>query len=228
MRSVASKQGHGRTRAHDDDTDAPLPLHERRDRSAQYDAMDPHEVLGIPADATPEDAAAAFRALAKRHHPDRGGGEDAMAQINAAYDLLRAAAWSQREDPRRPRPQPPAKGVWLPPAIRRALGPELLAALEPKETVWLVTPASTWASPSALLAASDRRLLWLLDDAVAGRVNWLRYGTIEAAEHTVRRPRRRVATLRVRDRSGRRFAFGDLRPATAATIAAHIVADAPA
>ena len=186
--------------------------------------MDPHDVLGIPADATPEDAAAAFRALAKRHHPDHGGGEERMAQINAAYDLLRAAAWSQRAEPRRPAaPQRPAKGGWLAPAVRRALGPELLAALEPKETVWLVTPASTWASPSALLAASDRRLLWLLDDAVAGRVNWLRYSTIDAAEHTVRRPRRRVATLRVRDRSGRRFSFGDLRPATAAAITAHIV-----
>jgi hypothetical protein len=194
--------------------------------------MDPHEVLGIADDATPEDAAAAFRALAKRWHPDRGGGkaaEERMAQINAAYDLLRAAAWTQRHDA----PPPPpaarmARGAWLAPAIRRALGPELLAALEPSEHVWLVTPASTWASPTALLAASDRRLLWLLDDAVAGRVNWLRYSTIEAAEHLVRRPRRRVATLRVRDRSGRRVSFSDLRPATAAAIARHIGAGAPA
>ena len=53
-------------------------------------------------------------------------------------------------------------------------------------------------------------------------MNWLRYSTIDAAEHIVRRPRRRVATLRVRDRSGRRFSFGDLRPATAAAITAHI------
>ena len=91
--------------------------------------------------------------------------------------------------------------------------------LEPGENVWLVTPATTWASPQALLAASDRRLLWLLDDAVTGRVQTLPFAAIEAAEHTLRRPRRRVATLRVRARDGRRFAFGELRPATAAALA---------
>ncbi len=53
--------------------------------------------------------------------------------------------------------------------------------LEPSEHVWLVTPATTWASPQALLAASDRRLLWLLDDAVIGRVQKLPFAAIEAA-----------------------------------------------
>ena len=88
--------------------------------------------------------------------------------------------------------------------------------LEPRENVWLVTPTTTWASPQALLAASDRRLLWLLDDAVTGRVQTLPFAAIEAVEHALRRPRRRVATLRVRARDGRRLAFGELRPATAA------------
>jgi hypothetical protein len=94
--------------------------------------------------------------------------------------------------------------------------------LEPEEDIWLVTPATTWASPQALLAASDRRLLWLLDDAVTARVHTLRFSAIEAVEHTVRRPRRRVATLRVRAHSGRRFAFSDLRPATAAVLTRRI------
>jgi len=185
--------------------------------------MDPHAVLGLPPGATPGQVTAAYRELAKRWHPDRGGGSAAerrMAEINSAYDLLRATAWTNRHEP--PAPRASARGAWLAPAIRRALGHELLAALEPRENVWLVTPTTTWASPQALLAASDRRLLWLLDDAVTARVHTLPFAAIEAADHALRRPRRRVATLRLRARDGRRHAFGELRPATAATLARRI------
>jgi hypothetical protein len=184
--------------------------------------MEPHAVLGLRPDATADEVAVAYRALAKRWHPDRGGGEHAerrMAEINAAYDLLRAAAWTERH---RGRARPPGRGAWLAPAIRRALGHELLGVVEPRENVWLVTPTTTWASPQALLAASDRRLLWLLDDAVSARVHTLPFAAIEKAEHSLRRPRRRVATLRVQARDGRRLAFGDLRPATAAALARRI------
>ena len=190
--------------------------------------MDPHAVLGLPPGASPAAVSAAYRELAKRWHPDRGGGDAAerrMAEINSAYDLLRAAAWSQRREAHAPRTPP--RGAWLPPAIRRALGHELLGVLEPRENVWLVTPATTWASPQALLAASDRRLLWLLDDAVTARVHTLPFAAIEAAEHALRRPRRRVATLRVRARDGRRLAFGELRPATAAALARRIADAGP-
>ena len=194
--------------------------------------MDPHAVLGLAPGATLDEAAATYRDLAKRWHPDRGGGHEAdrrMAEINAAYDLLRAAAWTRRNDDRPDHVRRPAvRGAWLAPAIRRALGHELLAALDPLENVWLVTPATTWASPQALLAASDRRLLWLLDDAVTGRVQTLSFGAIEAAEHALRRPRRRVATLRVRARDGRRLTFGELRPATAATLERRIATAAAA
>ena len=61
--------------------------------------MDPYAELGLPPGAPPEDIAAAYRRLAKAYHPDRGGAEGRMAQINAAYDLLRAAEWMQRNDP---------------------------------------------------------------------------------------------------------------------------------
>jgi hypothetical protein len=185
--------------------------------------MDAYGVLGLPPTATPVEVAAAYRRLAKEWHPDRGGGDRRMAEINAAYDLLRATDWTQRNDLRSAtRPAPNGLGAWLPPAIRRALGHELLGALEPGERVWLVTPTTTWASPQALLAASDDRLLWLLDDAVNGRVQTLRFSAIEAAEHALRRPRKRVATLRVRARNGRRFAFGQLRPSTAAVLSRRI------
>ena len=80
----------------------------------------------------------AYRRLAKRWHPDRAGtGEAAqrMAEINAAYDLLREGAGVRppvvvpdEDEPARPRAAAP--GAWLAPELRRALGEELLVALE--------------------------------------------------------------------------------------------------
>ena len=192
--------------------------------------MDPYAVLGVEPGAQREEVRAAYRRLAKEWHPDVRTGEQAdrrMAEINSAYDLLRAEAWMARHahGPRTaPVHAPPrgGPGAWLAPAFRRALGRELLGVLEPHEDVWLVTPATTWASPQALLAATDRRLLWLLDDMVTGRVQSLRYAAVEDVEHRLRRPRRRVATLRVRARGGRRHEFGELRPGTAYALARRI------
>jgi hypothetical protein len=44
------------------------------------------EVLAIPRDATRMDIEAAHRRLSMQHHPDRGGSQDKMAEINAARD----------------------------------------------------------------------------------------------------------------------------------------------
>jgi DnaJ-like protein len=194
--------------------------------------MDPYAVLGVAPDAPERDVTAAYRELAKRWHPDRGAGaerERRMAEINAAYDLLRAAGEHAR---RRPRPAPAApgwrrRGGWLPDAVRRALGNELLEALADGEAVKLVTPAATWASPRAILAVTERRLLWLLDDAPVARVRTVSLRDFAAVEHHLRRPRRRVATLTLRTRSGRRLAFTGLRPHTAATIERHVRREAP-
>jgi hypothetical protein len=183
--------------------------------------MDPYAVLGVRPGTPQKDIAAAYREAAKRWHPDRGAGEQAelrMAEINAAYDLVRAAA--QHEGPTRPAPPAatPAragKGDWLLPPLRLALGPELLDTLTTGEEVRLVTPTSTWASPRAILAVTDRRLLWLLDDALVARVHSLPFRNVAQIEHRVRR---RHATLTVRTLAGRRHVFHDLRPHTAATI----------
>ena len=82
--------------------------------------------------------------------------------------------------PRDPRGAAAARGSWLPDAVRRALGPELLEALADREAVRLVTPASTWASPHAVLAVTERRLLWLLDDAPVARVRSLAFRDVAA------------------------------------------------
>jgi hypothetical protein len=127
--------------------------------------MDPFAILGIAPGAADRELSAAYRELAKRWHPDRGGGEEAarrMAEINAAYDLLRAG--EQHAATSRPAAAPAAepRGEWPAGPLRRALGPELVEALGAEETVRLVCPASTWASPRSILAVTERRLLWLL------------------------------------------------------------------
>jgi DnaJ-like protein len=200
-------------------------------------SADPFAVLGVAPNASPEEVAAAYRSLAKRWHPDRADGPQAarrMAEINAAYDLLRSERWLSR----RGRSDPPAApasasaarrgraAAWLSEPLRRALGRELLGALEDGEDVAMVTPASTWASPQTLLAVTDRRLLWLLDDAPTHRVRALRFRDVATVEERAGRPLRRSATLKVRTTAGRKLTFADLRPATAAAIAGHVAAAA--
>jgi curved DNA-binding protein CbpA len=189
-------------------------------------SVDPYAILGVSATAGDHEVAAAYREQAKRWHPDRGGGEEAarrMAEINAAYDLLRAGAAHQAAPRRGARARNSGRrGTWLPDAVRRALGPELLDALSDREAVRLVTPASTWASPRAVLAVTERRLLWLLDDAPVARVRSLAFRDVAAVGLRVHRPRRRAATLSLRTTSGRRHSFADLRPHTAAAIERYV------
>jgi hypothetical protein len=182
--------------------------------------VDPHSILGVPAGVDERELTAAYRAQAKRWHPDRGGGEEAarrMAEINAAYDLLRAGMAHAHGAP--PAKRRGGRGSWLPESIRRALGPELLEALTQAEAVRLVTPASTWASPRAVLALTERRLLWLLDDAPVGRVRSLALRDVATVSLRVRR---RGATLSLRTTAGRRYSFADLRPPTAAALERHL------
>jgi hypothetical protein len=199
--------------------------------------VDPFAVLGVPPSATDEEVASAYRELAKEWHPDRVGaaGEERMADINVAYDLLRAGAQQERRGngpgraSRTPAPARRARrGGWLTDAVRRALGPELVDALGEGETVRLVTPASTWASPRTILAVTDRRLLWLLDDAPVARVRSINLRDVTEVATRARRPRRRVHTLSLRTTSGRRHAFSELRPHTAAAIERHIRRARPA
>jgi DnaJ domain len=175
--------------------------------------MDPYAVLGVRPGSPESEIAAAYREQAKRWHPDRAGadGVERMAEINVAYDVLRAGAQHPvRSDERRP-----GLGGWLADAIRRALGPELVEALYPGEEIRLVTPVSTWASPRAILALTERRFLWLLDDAPVARVRTVPLRDVASVEHRTRRKR---ATLTVHTRSGRRHAFHELRPHTAVSI----------
>ena len=45
-------------------------------------------VLGLPPNATRQQIKHRYRALAKKHYPDRGGDQREMRRIIAAYELL--------------------------------------------------------------------------------------------------------------------------------------------
>ena len=49
---------------------------------------DPYAVLGVPTTATQVEIRAAYRAAARRVHPDAGGSADEMQQLNVAWHVL--------------------------------------------------------------------------------------------------------------------------------------------
>ena len=197
-------------------------------------------MLGLDPGASPDEVQRAYRSLAKRFHPDRAGDGELMISINAAYDLLRerleeAAGADARVASDGTSPPngadvtaaPPAiAGAWLAPAVRRVLARELLATLETGEEVDEVVLTATGDSHDVQLAVTDRRLLWLRDDAIMGRVRYLRWHDLEDVEA---RPggRFRGGQLRVRQRaSGRWQRFFDLKPDVLARLTARIQARA--
>ena len=56
---------------------------------------DPYSVLGLTPDASDEEVKRAYRALAKKYHPDMNPGDahaaEMMNKINAAYDQIMLA-----------------------------------------------------------------------------------------------------------------------------------------
>lgn len=57
---------------------------------------DPYSILGVDKNADDATIKAAYRKLAKEHHPDRGGDNELFAKINAAYDSVKDAAARQK------------------------------------------------------------------------------------------------------------------------------------
>jgi molecular chaperone DnaJ len=51
-------------------------------------AKDYYSVLGVDKKATPDDIKKAFRKLAHKHHPDKGGSDDTFKEITEAYSVL--------------------------------------------------------------------------------------------------------------------------------------------
>lgn len=191
--------------------------------------MDPHAVLGLEPGASPEDVQRAYRALAKRFHPDRAGegAGELMISINAAYDLLRDQLGDGGPVADRPHGRDAVvAGSWLPPRVRHVLARELLVVLEPGEEVDEVVLTATADSHDVQLAVTDRRLLWLRDDAIIGRVRHLRYRDLRGVEARAAGRFRRHGHLRVESLSGRRLRFFELGPEVLGRLAAVVSARA--
>lgn len=50
--------------------------------------MDYYSILGVSKTASPDEIKRAYRKLAMKHHPDKGGDEETFKQISTAYDVL--------------------------------------------------------------------------------------------------------------------------------------------
>lgn len=52
-------------------------------------SMDPFTILGVSSSATKKEVEKAYRQKAYRTHPDRGGTDEEMALVNAAYEAIK-------------------------------------------------------------------------------------------------------------------------------------------
>jgi hypothetical protein len=125
--------------------------------------VDPYLVLGVERGADATTIQRAYRRLAWRHHPDRGGSTARMRELNAAYVRLRAAAACRvAPDPRgRPgqaRPGHASTGAHPGPAGQ---GGETFAAPRPRVRSWLVTTRfGQWVVTVALGLAIHAVAIW--------------------------------------------------------------------
>ena len=65
------------------------------------DSMDLYRVLQVDPAADLEVIQAAYRVLARRHHPDHSGSDEAMKQLNAAWEVLGDASRRAEYDRKR-------------------------------------------------------------------------------------------------------------------------------
>jgi hypothetical protein len=113
-------------------------------------AVDPFAVLGVSPDATLEEVRVARRRLARRAHPDHGGDEARMREINLAFDQAVKAIL-------RPPPVAPAPATRPSPTRQRAVSVQYDA---PSFTID-VLPAEAF---EALLVVAARLGEVLVDD----------------------------------------------------------------
>lgn len=59
---------------------------------------DYYEALGVGKNASPDEIKKAFRRLAVKHHPDRGGNEEEFKEVNEAYEVLKDTDKRKRYD----------------------------------------------------------------------------------------------------------------------------------
>ena len=93
-------------------------------------ARDPYLVLGVAASASAAEIKAAYRALVKQHHPDAGGDEHRILELNAAWEVLGDAERRAEHDRSRSRPAAAGRAARRATAEASAGDAQLLAWLQ--------------------------------------------------------------------------------------------------
>ena len=75
----------------------------------------PHEILGVPQDATESQVRKAYLRLALRKHPDKGGDVDEFRKLQEAYEALRNGGGSEEAKESSPAASPAASPRAPPP-----------------------------------------------------------------------------------------------------------------
>ena len=71
--------------------------------------MDYYQILGVQRSATPDEIKKAFKKLASKHHPDKGGDKAEFQRIQEAYGVLGDPQKRAQYD--RPRPHININGI---------------------------------------------------------------------------------------------------------------------
>jgi DnaJ domain len=81
-------------------------------------SKDYYQVLGASEDASPREIERLYKRLAHQRHPDRGGTEEEMKDLNEAYQVLHDEATRKQYDSQRQRPVARPAGADVTPAAR--------------------------------------------------------------------------------------------------------------
>jgi curved DNA-binding protein CbpA len=150
------------------------------------DERDPYAILGVPPGASAEQIASAYRRLARQHHPDvsgMSGAEQRMAEINAAWTLLRdpakRAAWDAEHGARFGSDRP--NGGYEPDAGTTGV-PWPTTVPRPRTATWRRGPAGEGAAgpppgnPRGSVLPFGRHIGWSLGEIARidpGYLTWL-------------------------------------------------------
>ncbi len=160
----------------------PAPVVAGEEHGGAMSERDPYDVLGISAHADADTISAAYRELARRHHPDVSpdpNAERRMAEINAAWSILRdperRAAWDRAH----PRPDAvPQTQASATPGHAPATG-----ARGPSQPAWRRGPDGEGAAgpppgrPRGTVLPFGRHIGWSLGEIARvdhGYLSWLR------------------------------------------------------
>jgi curved DNA-binding protein CbpA len=127
---------------------------------------DYYSVLGVPPRASPAEIRQAYRALARRDHPDRRGagdfpGEAAMAALNEAFETLGDRERRRRYDLLRRIPEPPEVLEAILGAARAALGPGIATPAGAGGDLVVRSRAGRASVRFAPFAGGDELAAWL-------------------------------------------------------------------